>query len=150
MTHVIDAKVIQRLRNFDLLLGIKEGVGKLLALSQCTLNDFEAGDIAQEIRDAGVVAVGIPGGWARVLSALDGREAFMLRRIWYGHGSAYEVKEEDCKITVPLTTWPLMPLVWPLAVWLASEDMMSDVGGALRSPTMRWPVPKSRRKSKSG
>lgn len=33
VTHIIDTKVIQSLSNLDLLLGIKESIGKLLSLS---------------------------------------------------------------------------------------------------------------------
>lgn len=78
MTHVVDTKVIEGLGDLDLLLGIKKGIGELLALTQGTLDDLEAGDIAQEVGDADVVAVGVArGGGVRVLAGLDGREAGM-------------------------------------------------------------------------
>jgi len=51
MTHIIHTKIIQSLSNLNLLLGIKESVGKLLSLSQRTLNDLEIRDVAQEVAD---------------------------------------------------------------------------------------------------
>lgn len=51
VTHIIDTKVIQSLSNLDLLLGIKEGIGKLLSLSQSTLDNLEIRYIAQEVAD---------------------------------------------------------------------------------------------------
>lgn len=59
LTHVVDAKLIQCLRNLDLLLGVKEGIGKLFAFPQCALNDLEARHVAQEIahRSVGVLLV---------------------------------------------------------------------------------------------
>lgn len=49
MTHIVDSKIVQRLCNFNLLLEVEEGVGELLSFTQCTLNDFEIVDIAQEV-----------------------------------------------------------------------------------------------------
>ena len=54
MTHVVHTEVIESLGNLNLLLGVEEGVGELLTLTQSRLNDLEAGDIAQEIGDADV------------------------------------------------------------------------------------------------
>lgn len=51
---IVDAKLVQRLGNFDLGLGIEECVRKLFALSQRRLNDLEVGDVAQEVLDGGV------------------------------------------------------------------------------------------------
>lgn len=48
-TYVVDTEVIQGSCDLNLLGGIEEGVGKLLALSQSTLNDLEVRDIAQEV-----------------------------------------------------------------------------------------------------
>jgi hypothetical protein len=46
MTHIVNTKIIQSLSNLNLLLGVEEGVGKLLSLSQRTLNDLEIRYIA--------------------------------------------------------------------------------------------------------
>lgn len=79
MTHVVDTKIIKGPGDLDLLLGIKKGVGELLSLTQSTLDDLEARDIAQEIGDAAVVAVGIPGGGGvRVLASLNTGEARVI------------------------------------------------------------------------
>lgn len=76
MTHVVDAKLIESLGDLDLLLGVKESVGELLTLTERALDDLEAGDIAEEVGHADVVAVGVAGGGGvRVLASLDGREA---------------------------------------------------------------------------
>ncbi len=50
-THIICSEVVQRLRYLDLLLGVEEGIGKLLSLSKSALDDLEAGDVAEEIAD---------------------------------------------------------------------------------------------------
>jgi hypothetical protein len=76
VTHVVDAELIQSLGDLDLLLGIKESVGELLTFTEGTLNDLEAGDIAEEVGHTDVVAVGIPGyGGVRVLAGRDSSEA---------------------------------------------------------------------------
>ena len=76
MTHVVDTKVVQSLGDLDLLLGIEESIGELFTLTQGTLDNLEAGDIAQEIGHAGVVAVRVAGsGRVRVLAGLDTSEA---------------------------------------------------------------------------
>lgn len=76
MTHIVHTKVIESPGDFDLLLGIKECVGELLALTQGALNDLKAGDIAQEVGNTDVVTVGIAGDrGVRVLAGLDAREA---------------------------------------------------------------------------
>ena len=49
MTHIVDSEIIQGLGDLNLLGGVEEGVGELLALSQRALNDLEARYIAQEI-----------------------------------------------------------------------------------------------------
>ena len=41
LTHVVDTEVIQSLGNFNLLLGIKEGIGELFTFSQSTFDDLE-------------------------------------------------------------------------------------------------------------
>ncbi len=46
MTHIVNPKIVQRLGNLDLLGGVKEGIGKLLAFSQCALDDLEVRDVA--------------------------------------------------------------------------------------------------------
>lgn len=75
MTHIVNTELVQSLGDFNLLLGVEKGVGELLALSQGAFNNLEAGDIAQEIGDADIVAVGIPGRRVRVLAGLDGGKA---------------------------------------------------------------------------
>ena len=84
MAHIVNPKVIEGLGDLNLLLGIKKGVGELLTLAQSALNDLEAGDIAQEISDADIVAVWVASdGGVRVLTGLDGREARMRRDIFF-------------------------------------------------------------------
>lgn len=61
VTHVVNTKVIEGLGNLDLLLGVKEGVGELLTLTEGTLNDLETGDVAQEVGNTGVVAIRVAG-----------------------------------------------------------------------------------------
>lgn len=76
MTHVVDTKVIQSLGDLNLLLGIKKGVGELLALTQGALNNLEARHIAQEVGDADIMAVRVAGsGRVRVLAGLNAGEA---------------------------------------------------------------------------
>lgn len=54
----------------------------MFTLSQCALNNLKTGDIAQEIGDAGVVAVGISRGCGvRVLTSLNGGEAIVVHYI---------------------------------------------------------------------
>jgi len=55
-SYVINTEIVESLSNFNLLSSIKERIGKLFALSQCTFNDFERVDIAEEVWD-GLVRV---------------------------------------------------------------------------------------------
>ena len=72
MTHVVNTELIQGLGDLNLLLGVKEGIGELLTLTQRTLDDLEARDIAQEVGDSSIVAVRVAGGGGmRVLASLD-------------------------------------------------------------------------------
>ena len=72
MTHVVNTKLIESLGDLDLLLGVKKGIGELLTLTQGTLDDLEPRDIAQEVGDSSIVAVGVAcGGGMRVLASLD-------------------------------------------------------------------------------
>lgn len=83
ITHVVGTKVIQSPGDLNLLLGIKKGVGELLALPQSALNNLEAGDIAEEVGDADVVAVGVAGCcWVGVLASLNASEAGVVT--WIG------------------------------------------------------------------
>lgn len=82
MTHIVNTKVTQGLGNLDLLLGVEEGVCKLLTLTQSTLNNLETRHIAQEVGHGRIVAVGIPSnGRMRVLPGLDGSITRVRRRI---------------------------------------------------------------------
>lgn len=56
-THIVDAEIIQGPGDLNLLGGVKEGVGKLLALTQGALDDLEARDVAQVVAH-GLVWVG--------------------------------------------------------------------------------------------
>lgn len=79
MTHVVHTEVIQSLGDFNLLLGIKEGIGELLTLTQGRLNDLETRDIAQEIGDAHVVAIRVAGGGGvGVLAGFNASETVMV------------------------------------------------------------------------
>lgn len=82
ITHVVGTKVIQSLGDLNLLLGIKKGVGELLALTQGALNNLEARDIAEEVGDADVVAVGVAGCWVGVLASLNANETGVIA--WIG------------------------------------------------------------------
>lgn len=69
VTHVVDAEIVQGLGNLNLLLGVEEGVGELLALAQSALDDLEARDVAQEVANGLVwvralvgVQLGLEGG----------------------------------------------------------------------------------------
>lgn len=76
MTHVVNTELIEGLGDFNLLLGVEESVGELLTLTQGTLDDLEARDVAQEVGDTDVVAIGVPrDGGVGVLASLDGSEA---------------------------------------------------------------------------
>jgi hypothetical protein len=75
VTHVVNTKVIESLSDLNLLLEVEESIGKLLTLTQGRLNNLEAGDIAQEICDANVVAVRVAGcGRVGVLAGLNASE----------------------------------------------------------------------------
>jgi hypothetical protein len=74
MTYVVHTEIVQCLGDLNLLLGVEESVGKLLTLTEGTLNDLEAGNIAQEVRNADVVTVRVAGR-VRVLAGLDSSEA---------------------------------------------------------------------------
>lgn len=41
LTHIISAKIVQSLRNLNLFLGVKEGICKLFAFSESTLDDLK-------------------------------------------------------------------------------------------------------------
>lgn len=76
MTHVVNTEVVEGLGDLDLLLGIEESIGELLTLTQGALNNLKAGDVAQEVGHADIVAVGVAGrGGVRVLAGLDTSEA---------------------------------------------------------------------------
>lgn len=49
-SYIVNAEIIQRLRNFNLLGRVEKGISKLLALSQRALNDFKRADVAEEVR----------------------------------------------------------------------------------------------------
>lgn len=74
VTHVVNTEIIESLGNLDLLLGVEECIGELLALSQGALNDLEIRNIAQEVAYRLVwvrsvrmgVGFGLNGGEARV------------------------------------------------------------------------------------
>ena len=55
-SYIINTEIVQGFGNLNLFSSIKESIGKLLALSQGTLNDFERVDIAEEVRD-GLVGI---------------------------------------------------------------------------------------------
>jgi hypothetical protein len=79
MTHVVHTEVIESFGDLDLLLGIEESVGELLTLTQSRLDDLEAGDVAEEIGDANIVAVRVAGGrGVGVLAGLNASEAGVL------------------------------------------------------------------------
>jgi hypothetical protein len=79
MTHVVHTEVIESFGDLDLLLGIEESVGELLTLTQSRLDDLEAGDVAEEIGDAYIVAVRVAGGrGVGVLAGLNASEAGVL------------------------------------------------------------------------
>jgi hypothetical protein len=106
MTHVVDTEVIEGLGDLNLLLGIEEGVGELLTLTQSRFNNLEAGDIAQEIGDANIVAVRVAGGGGMgVLASFNASESVV---VWRGI-SQYFMINACHHILSPLA--PLAPLV---------------------------------------
>ena len=75
MTHVVHTDDIESLGNLNLLGGIEESVGELLSLTQGRFDNLEARDIAKEIGDASVVAVGVAGcGGVGVLASFNANE----------------------------------------------------------------------------
>lgn len=58
---VVNAEFVEGLGNADLGLGVEEGIGKLLALTERRLDQLEARDIGQKVAD-GLVGVGVPRG----------------------------------------------------------------------------------------
>lgn len=70
--YIVDAKIIQRLGNLNLLWEVKEGIGELLSFSQRTLDDLKSRDIAQKVACI-LVWVRTVGMW--VVSALNGGES---------------------------------------------------------------------------
>lgn len=78
MTHVVHTKLIKSFGNFDLLLCIKKGIGELFTFSQRALNNLEAGDIAQEIGDTGIMAVRISRSRMGVLASLNCSKTVVL------------------------------------------------------------------------
>jgi hypothetical protein len=63
--HIIHSELIQSLSDLNLLLRVKEGIRKLLSLSQGALDDLESRDIAEKVADR---LVRIPAVWMRILS----------------------------------------------------------------------------------
>lgn len=103
MTYVVYAKLIKGFGNLNLLLGIKKGIGELFTLSQCALYDLKTGDIAQEIGDAGVVAVGISCGCGvRVLTSFNGGEAIVVHYVEKIISSVERKQDQNLKMKVAL------------------------------------------------
>jgi len=120
MTHVVHTELIESLGDLDLLLGIEESVGELLTLTQSRLNDLEAGDIAQEIGDADIVAVRVAGGGrVGVLASLNASESFVAWREVSG-----QFKINACHSILS----PLAPLVCPLGSGSAPGHIVCVVG----------------------
>lgn len=46
MTHIVGTEFIECLGNLDLLLGVKEGIGKLFPLTKGAFDDLETRDVA--------------------------------------------------------------------------------------------------------
>jgi hypothetical protein len=63
VTHIVNTKIIESLGNFNLLLCIKPGIGKLFTLAESAFDNLEVADIAQEVADGLVwirsVSVGV-------------------------------------------------------------------------------------------
>jgi hypothetical protein len=75
VTHIVHTKVVQRLGDLNLLLGIEEGIGELFTLTQSTLDNLEAGDIAQEVANW---LVWVVSGRVGVCFGLYGGEAWVV------------------------------------------------------------------------
>jgi hypothetical protein len=74
--NVLDTKVRESLGNLDLGLCVKVGIGKLLSLSQGTLNDLEVVGVGEEVADrlvrqSSIVVRLVDGGSSPVLCDLD-------------------------------------------------------------------------------
>jgi hypothetical protein len=84
VTHVVNTKIVQSLGDLNLLLGVEEGIGKLLTLSQSTLNDLEIGYVAQEVANGLIwvcsvrmgVGLGLDGGEARMVCKMKNQSLF--------------------------------------------------------------------------
>jgi hypothetical protein len=73
--HIVHSEFIESLCDFDLLCRVKEGIRKLLSLSQGALDDLESRDIAQKVADG---LVRIPTAWMRILPRFDRGKAFAI------------------------------------------------------------------------
>ena len=78
VTHIVNSKIIQRLGNLNLLLGVEEGIGKLFALSQSAFDDLEVRNIAQKVADGLVWVCSVGMG---VGLGLDGGEAWVACKV---------------------------------------------------------------------
>lgn len=120
MTHVVNTKVIKSLGDLNLLLGIKKGVGELLALTQGTLNDLKPGNIAQEVGHSDIVTVWIArSGRVRVLTGLDTSEA----------GVVYNFE------SVPIASTAALLLVFTVTIGLAVSTVGLPIGLGLGAGT---------------
>lgn len=79
---VVDTKVVQSLGNLDLGLGVKEGRGKLLSLSQSGLDELELGHVRKEIGGVGSVRISLLAG----VTDLDSNVGGLLRSSVSGGG----------------------------------------------------------------
>lgn len=69
--NAVYSESVERLGNLDFGLGVKIGVGKLLALSQGRLDNLEVGDIGQEVTNWLVRVGGLGHTAVRVLRSFD-------------------------------------------------------------------------------
>lgn len=118
VTHIVHTKVVQGLGDLNLLLGVEKSVGELLALSQRALDDLEARNIAQEVGDSDIVAVGIPGRRVRVLAGLDGGKAVVRVEPYSRHEARGQdndsLESKDVESALLPLAWPFTPFA-PLA-----------------------------------
>jgi len=79
VTHIVCSEIVQSLSNLNFLLGIEKGIGKLLSLSKCALDNLEAGNIAEKVADW-LVWISRMRMW--VLPGMDSSVAIVICAVW--------------------------------------------------------------------
>ena len=120
MTYIIHTEVVQCSGDFNLLLSVEEGIGKLFTFSQCTLNYLETGYVAKEVTNRLVRIFGLR---VWVLLGGNGSKAFV------GYETGQWRRTRNFWYTIqPLTPF-VVPLIWPFVCPLVPSGISSSTGG---------------------